>query len=168
MTQKIYVGPKSRDLQISGLLVASSMKYALDITSFSIYHLRMRSVTLGAYLAATTPTCLALSLITNDGYPDPNEKSKVTEESTKERISQFVVEIEVEPRANSEGAIIETRGLEEARNVGSKPLLEAPVIECDPVLILCFGNGPKFAPKQKSGKWRNLHQRSRPRKQAIF
>ncbi len=104
----------------------------------------------------------------NDGYPDPNEKRKITEESTKERISQFVVEIEVEPRANSEGAIIETRGLGEARNVGSKPLLEAPVIECDPVLILCFGNGPKFAPKQKSGKWRNLHQRSRPRKQAIF
>ena len=51
-----------------------------------------------------------------DGDSDPSEKRKVTYESTKERISQFVAEIEVEPRAISEGAIVATRGLEENLN----------------------------------------------------
>ncbi len=53
--QKIYVGSKSRNHQNSGLLVASSTKFefALDVTSFSMYHLRMRSRRLGAYLAAS-------------------------------------------------------------------------------------------------------------------
>lgn len=49
--------------------------------------------------------------------------------STKERISQLVAEIEVEPRANSEG---ETRGLEEARNNSAQI---RPYIRSDPNLF---------------------------------
>lgn len=49
-------------------------------------------------------------------YPDPSGKNKVTEKSTKERIYEFITKIQVEPKANSECAIIESRGLEETRN----------------------------------------------------
>ena len=67
-----------------------------------------------------------------DEYPDLNGKSKVTDESTKEQIFQVVAEIKDEPRANSEGAMIETRGLEEARNNSSQI---RPYIKSDPNLF---------------------------------
>lgn len=59
----------------------------------------------------------------------------MTYESTKERISQFVAEVEVEPRANS----------------GSPYQLNIAYM-----LILCFGLGAKWMPKEKCGKRRNL------------
>lgn len=49
-------------------------------------------------------------------YPDPSGKNKVTEKSTKERIYEFVAEIQAEFKANSECTMIESRGLEETRN----------------------------------------------------
>lgn len=49
-------------------------------------------------------------------YSDLSGKSKVTEKSTNERIYDHVAEIQVEPKPNSECAMIESRGMEETRN----------------------------------------------------
>ena len=67
-----------------------------------------------------------------DGDSDPSEKREVTYESTKERISQFVAEIEVEPRANSEGAMVATRRLEDALNTYTQI---RPYVKSDPNLF---------------------------------
>ena len=67
--------------------------------------------------------------IHGDGDPDLSGKRKVRYESTRERISQFVAEIEVEPRANSEGPMVETQRLEEARNYYTQI---RPYVKSDP------------------------------------
>ncbi len=56
----------------------------------------------------------------------------MTYESTKERISQFVAEIEVEPRAISEGAMVAMRGLEDTLNNYTQI---RPYVKSDPNLF---------------------------------
>ena len=50
------------------------------------------------------------------GYSGLSCKEKVTEKSTKERIYEHVAKIQVEIKANSECAMVESRGLDETRN----------------------------------------------------
>ncbi len=65
--------------------------------------------TLGSYPSSPpSPDC--------DGYANISRKIRVPNELAKERIGQLVAEIDVEPGANAEGAMTETRGLEEAGN----------------------------------------------------
>ena len=67
-------------------------------------------------LLGSHPYDLPSPKLDNDGYPDLSGKNRVPDKSAKEQICQSVAEIEVKPRANSEGAMTETRGLEETGN----------------------------------------------------
>ena len=67
-----------------------------------------------------------------DGHPGLSGNSRVPGKSRQERIFQVVAEIDVEPSANSEGAMNRTRGLEEARNIFARI---RPYIKSDPKLF---------------------------------
>ena len=67
-----------------------------------------------------------------DGYANVSRKIRVPDELAKERIGQWVVKINVEPGANAEGAVTETRGLEEAGNTFAQT---RPYIKPDPNLF---------------------------------
>ena len=73
----------------------------------------MRFGRLKIHLVAYLPTYLKHD---GNGCSDLSGKSKVSDNSAIERIYQLVTEIRVEPRANYEGAITETGGLQEVRN----------------------------------------------------
>ena len=67
-----------------------------------------------------------------DGHPGLSGKSRVPDKSRQERIFRVVAEIDVEPSANSEGAMTGTRGLEESRNIFAQI---RPYIKSDPNLF---------------------------------
>ncbi|MCJ1345676.1 hypothetical protein MMC31_003885, partial [Peltigera leucophlebia] len=62
----------------------------------------------------------------------PNGETIMPDEPLEDRLCQVVAEIEVEPRANHEGSLTESRGLEEAQNNFAQ---FRPYIKSDPNLF---------------------------------
>lgn len=83
-------------------------------------------------LLGSLPFYLSSKKFDRHGNPDRNGETIMLDEPVTDRLSQVVADIEVEPRANFEGSMTETRGVEEAQNNFAQ---FRPYIKSDPNLF---------------------------------
>ena len=70
------------------------------------------------HVLGSLPSHLSHTKFDGHGFPNPSGETIVPNKPVEDPLCQVVAEIEVEPKANPEDALTETRGLEEAPTNG--------------------------------------------------